>query len=456
MTVNQQKHQAHPTHHLPSITSIWLFLRSPGIFGAVVGLTFLAALLSIIIPQRPATVGDSPNNFIIWVSSLPPFFRQNIQFFETTGLFNIYQTVWFWLPAALLTLVCLIILADSIGPTRQRLKPATPEQLLVPHPLSRYRAQTIRLNAPQDAAQGTSAAAPLTEMKGALQANGYRISAATETQVIATRNPGRWSGPVWLATGLLLLLSGAMLQSVGGQSSGVMLSAKNSAPAMLAGQPVRLEAFLPQGDRAGNLTGGEVMLAFGKETPIQQMLYRPFYRQGWWILPARLQPQARVIFALKQDAEEIDLVFQSPNKPVQFKHTTQDLIFTLFYKVEDGKSDYRLTVVNSKPGAPILVAKNNTKFAIADLDLNGNIFVEDRVLVRAAKLPGLPFFLLGIAMLLTGLILMLLPKPALIRLDVVTKGRGSRINITTEGMRKAPDPDALFGGISIFQQDKQE
>jgi hypothetical protein len=73
----------------------------------------------------------------------------------------------------------------------------------------------------------------------------------------------------------------------------------------------------------------------------------------------------------------------------------------------------------------VTLIQNGSDFAITDTELAGRITIEQRLLLRAYRLPGLIFMVSGLIVLLGGIVLLALPPAGIIWLNTISKGRGS-------------------------------
>jgi len=223
------------------ITQIWVVLRSPRIIFDLAFILILESLVAWGIPQKPVNF-NTPADFVVWVSNLSPFFQQNFQWIDALGLFRIFQSAWFWFPASLFSLTSLIALADIAPATWQRFRQT---QNTIPHPLSHRYTESIRLDAPQDAGQATDTAPTMTALNATLTANDYRLHLSPDNNTItASRHRWRWSRPVLLLIGGLLLLFGSVIQTIWGNSDQASL-VENSLPMPFINHQISLSDFQP-------------------------------------------------------------------------------------------------------------------------------------------------------------------------------------------------------------------
>jgi hypothetical protein len=125
------------------ITGVWYGLRSPRFTLLLLALLGVVWLISWWLPQQiistnPETVRSA------WVASLPPLVQVWGNLLFSLGLAQIRQSIWFWLPLALLWLNGLLALADYLPGAWQRQRPTLPT-LNWQHPLARRVEFSARL-----------------------------------------------------------------------------------------------------------------------------------------------------------------------------------------------------------------------------------------------------------------------------------------------------------------------
>lgn len=449
-----KKNQTTPavSHHL-SFMSLWLTLRSPEMLAGSLFALAVAVALGAIIPQQPVHF-STPADFVVWLSDLPQFYRQAFQFFNLSGLFTVYRTVWFWLPAAGLVLVSLIVLADYVPATLVRLKKPGADFFpeLHPHPLSHQRRVTLRLIAPQNAAESTVAdsGATLAQLQQNLGRAGFTVAHRGEQDVVAARHRWRWLAPVLLPAGILLLMAGVVAQTIWGQAETVLLSAQSARPINFIGAPIRLVSFTPITAFTGNLLGGELALATAAGDPVLARLHQPARLNGWWLIPTKLQPMAQISFADQAEAEKMAMAIPDIARPIYFAYPDKNLLFELRYQVTP--PHYRLVLTGAPGRQP--VTRVDGSFSVPGAGLTGRILIEDKILLKAYKIPGLLFFLAGGLSLLAVSVMLFLPAPAIVTLRIITKGRGSKIEslIETPGYNAAAE--AVVNAALLLEQEE--
>jgi hypothetical protein len=431
------------------LTTLWLFLRSP--LNVAAGLLGLALSLSLaaLIPQRPATF-TTPAEETIWVSVLPEFFRNNYRFFNETNLFQVYDTFWFWIPAGFLVLVCLVNLADY-GPAlweRFQLGRTSPKFETVPavHPLITRTERTVRLSAPRSASESAPSDEAFAHLKATLQAEQYQLHESSATTLVAVRSNWAWLGPGLFLAGVLCLMVGLTSQFVFGQSDSVVLSSlstANNRPSQqntIGGESLSLQNFIPQQGLGGQMVGGRAEISFNEsETEAESRslsLHRPHFRGGWWLIPRRVQYEAR----LNLGAERLNLNFVNPNQAISFSYPAENLTFEIRYLPTEQGGDYRLNLLAEAGNPPAEITQTGDRFRIESLNLSGQVQLIERVQVVGYRVPGLIFLLVGASLIAVGLGSVLLAPPSLIWVQATSIGRGSKIETRAEHLRHSLRP----------------
>ena len=434
--------KAHSTRQLLSLAYFWSLLRMPE--SLTIALLTLALVLGLafMIPQQPATV-TSANEFTLWVAGLPKFYQEASEGFNRLGLFRILRTPWFWLPAAGLVLICLIALADYAPLVWPRFWARRPERATPqPHPFHRQLGRAIRAPSPTSAAESAASGLPLARLRANLAQAGYQVDPIDGKQgLVAAYAPRRWGGPAFVLGGLLLIAFGLVAQAWWGERQTVRLAVGSETVMMAANQPLRLKAFRPTLDEFNQIRGGKITLEAGQTKTLSWQLHRPSYLRGWWVIPVEIQPSAQIKLTQNQNSNETTrLTFADPLKPVEFLSPEQNLLFALRYLPGPDRPDYQLTLIGGPENLaelpPLLRAGAN--FSVPDFNLTGQVWLSEALLLQAYYLPTLGVVMAGLLLTGLGLVSLTLPPPRLIWLHIVTKGRGSRIEVVAEFLREMP------------------
>ncbi len=432
-----------------TLARLWRGIQRPTAFGALTGILAIEGLLALVIPQRPDTF-TSPADFVVWVSNLPPFFRQGYQFFSGLGLFGIFHSLWFWLPAAALMLVSLIAAAELFPSTVQRLRPSA-ALLTAPiaHSLQTLAIRNVRLTAPQNPGKATATHPVMSILQKKLTAAGFQINHQDETTLLATRHLWGWMIPLLTLLAIIFILSGTVIQTIWGNSEQAVL-AQNAT--VFVGQTMTVTAFTPRADADGTVRGGTLTLAADAPPLIVWDLARWQRLNGWWIAPPKLQPRAQITFEDGTTTENLTLIFDDIARPLIFSYTPRHQSLELRYIATDGHSGYQLRMRDAQNATVETAVRNGNGFSLPELGITGKVSIQDKFLLRAVRVPGAAPLAMGALLMALGVTLWFLDAPAIVRLTAVTKGRGSRIDasVETRGNRRAAEmlADTYFSEIN--------
>ncbi|RME75170.1 MAG: hypothetical protein D6784_08500 [Chloroflexi bacterium] len=184
------------TQSVPSLLSTTWMRRAAGVWRrlaaaettlVLLGLILLVALAGWMLPQPSAPVSADA-----WTASLPAWLQPWGGLLYMLGFYRLFRSPWFWLPAALLLLNCLLALADTLPPALRRGRGLAPP-VDRPFPRARRAGHVVRL--------GQSPDEQLLALQTALAGEGFRafVSAPARTVVMGRRRLG------WLARSLVYL-----------------------------------------------------------------------------------------------------------------------------------------------------------------------------------------------------------------------------------------------------------
>ncbi len=428
---------------------LWRVLGNPRVVFGLAVFLILEGLVAFELPQKPSYF-STPADFIVWISNLPPFFQHNFQWLDALGLFRIFQSAWFWFPASLLSLTTLVALADMIPATWQRIRQSTNS---IAHPLSHTHTETIRLEAPQDTGQATDTEPTLSALKDTLIEKEYRVQTFADDTIVASRHLWRWNYPAVILIGILFLLFGGAIQTIWGDSNQTSL-VENHRPMPFINHQILLSNFQPVSVNS-ELSGGILTLSTEDGQTINLQLGRWTHTEGWWIAPPRPRPNVQISFEQqKQGApERLSMVFEDTSRPLIVAYSPQEISLELRYRIENNQPAYRLSAHAQTDAQNIDVTQIGENFSISALGITGKVVLQDKFSLKAYKLPGLIPFILGAIFLGVGMVQFLMPPPVFVNIKTVTKGRGSRIKASAEGLAK---PEKLQSLLSKIIQNKQE
>lgn len=425
-----------PTPRFKIVARIWKILQQPKLFGALMLILAIEGVLALIIPQRPEPITE-PGQFVVWVSSLPPFLQQGYQFFDGLRLFSLLHSLWVWLPAAGLMLISFVSLADILPATLQRMH-STADNLL-PHPLEKTAARQLRIAAPQNPGEATAVSPAMDALHDALAAAKFTMVRHTDTELLAVRRRQAWFAPVLVFGGIILLIIGLAVQTIWGDSQQV-LPELGGAPTTFVGQRVQITGF----------SGNSLSLTIDGQ-PAEWPFGQWQRWHGWWLAPPKAQPLAKITFTDGTTTENLTLVFDDISRPLIFTYAPRQQSLELRYAIVNGHGDYRLRVRDAQNTTLEAATQHGRDFSLPEAGITGTIEIQDKFLLQAYRLPGVVFLALGGLLLIFGAAWWFFGTPIIVRLIAVVKGRGSRVDMNIHTLTKQSAADtiakALFAAI---------
>ncbi len=425
-----------------TIARLWKILQHPKLFGVLILVLAIEGGLALVIPQRPEPITE-PGQFVVWVSSLPPFLQQGYQLFDGLRLFSLSHSLWVWLPAAALMLISLIALADLLPAIWQRVHPTT--AALLPYPPEKTVTRQLRIAAPQNPGKATATAPTMDVLRDALAAAKFTVVQRTDTELLAVRQPWAWFAPVLALGGIILLIAGLAIQTIWGNTQQILLAA-GGAPATFIGQTVQITGFSPQ-------TDGGALTVSADGQPAEWQLERWQRRHGWWLAPPEARPLAKITFNDGNTTENLTLVFDDITRPLIFTYAPRRQSLELRYIVANGHGDYRLRVRDTQNTTLETAVQHGQDFSLPETGITGQIIIQDKFLLRAYRLPGVVPLALGALLILLGGAGWFFGAPAIVRLTAVTKGRGSRVDASIHMVANAPTANALADILSTHNEE---
>jgi hypothetical protein len=403
----------------------------------------LALLLRLLLPQQ-----ETPDETAsVWLVNLPLWLQPWGEPLFFLGFSRIFQSLWFWLPLALLLLSSLVALADYGPPARQRAGQGAGE-LEWQHPLARRTEQSVRLPPNPDAF--------LDKLRERLQAEAFVLEApADENQRLVKASRRRWA---WWSVpgsygGLLLLGLAFIIGFFSLKSERLSLLPLQAEPSKLFNgtlelsqldsnwSPARL-IYRPQG---------------GQPQPLTWRLYQPAFFQNLVVLPVAAQPVLTVeakdalgqplrLMPVQADlppATRLNLPAADPAEPFLIFIPSASLSFQIAPIPDRPTDDYNIQVLRtgeSEPSQNFSVNLGET-FEINDLTItiSANYSLE----LIARRDPALPLYGLSLALIGLSLLVLRVWPPWHIWLIPEVKGRGGQLYGVVETMDR-PEAAAQF------------
>ncbi|MBN1994998.1 MAG: cytochrome c biogenesis protein ResB [Anaerolineae bacterium] len=261
------------------LTLVWYTLRSPRTTITLLIILALVLVLGLTIPPQPMTAVEAG---AIWIANLPPWLQPGGETLFLLGFSRIFQSLWFWLPAALLLLNSLIALADYLPGTWSRLGKTTPP-LVWQHPLAHRVEHSIRLPSLPDEF--------LETLKERLQKKGFSLyqPAAEEQRVTGTgRWRWAWLGLVAVYLGLIGLIGAFVITSATAQTERFTL--KPGLPWSLSLVKGQFVLPLVEGATAGSIHVEYIQPGDRLAQRLPWRLYQPTLLHNTLLLPIAIEP----------------------------------------------------------------------------------------------------------------------------------------------------------------------
>ncbi len=356
---------------------LWFRLSNPYLTAILMGILAIVSLVGFIIPQQ-FSVNTSAT---FWIATLPFWLEPWGDLLYFLGFSEIFNTVWFWGPLALLLFHSLIAVADYVKPSWQRAHPAADiSSIEWQHPLAQRAEHSIRLPSSPDEL--------LTEFKRRFKQQGFTIDAPFEdNERIISVAQWRWN---WL--GIASLYGGLIFLSL------VLLLGRSS----FKGEQFTL---FPQETQTSRLLEGELELigieadqwlsqvkfTAQEDTNASQDLFWRLYRPIFWnsilILPTAIDPLITIqaenpsgegtkLIPLREDLSPSSLLYIPPEQadaPFYFLIPATSSAFQLSPTVNP--NEYNVQVKRASEPVP------SENFMITV----GDIFEVDQALIKVSR-----------------------------------------------------------------------
>lgn len=421
----------------------WYELRRPRTTAILAGLMALALLLRFLLPQQ-ATPDETAT---AWLVELPLWLRPWGEPLFFLGFSRIFQSLWFWLPLALLLLSSLVALADY-GPAARR-RAGQGGELERQHPLAGRTEQSVRLPPNPNAY--------LDKLKETLQAEQFVLeSPVDEHQRLVKASRRRWA---WWAVpgsygGLLLLGLAFITGFFSLKSERLSLPPLQAQPSKLFNGTFELSQldsnwspasliYRPQGAQT--------------EQPLTWRLYLPTLFQNAVVLPVAAQPvltveardaqgQPRRLIPVQVElspATRLNLPADDPAEPFLIFIPSASLSFQIAPIPDIPPDNYNIQVLRTGESEPSenFTAQLGETFEIDDLTItiDANYSLE----LIARRDPALPLYGLSLALIGLSLLVLRLWPPWHIWLIPEVKGRGGQLYGVVETIGR-PEAAAQF------------
>lgn len=420
------------------ITTLWYTLRSLQLTGVLIGLIVLVSFSGLVIPQQ-SPLGTRE----IWIAGLPPAIRPLGEVLFFLGFANIFQSIWFWLPLALLLLNSLVALADYLPGTRSRIRTTLPS-LNWQHPLAQRTEQVTRLPESPDEY--------LDALKSTLQQKGFFLyqDSQTEERIIgAVQHRWSWLAPAGWYVGLLLLIIAFLVNYFFLQVDKFTLSPQESQSSSLFAGTFELEEINPgQGLSRVNYTVGAQI------SKLHWRLYQPAFLNQTLIFPLAIEPiltveatdsQGKLVRLIPSQenlppAERLHLPLTDTQSPSYFLIPASGLAFQILSS-SDSADELNVQIRHAAETTPSTEVKTKLGEPFKAENLTVTIARNYNFTLLARRDPALPFYLVGLVVSLTAGVFYFWRPPLQLWLIPEVKGRGGQLYGVVE---KFGTPEASF------------
>ena len=410
------------------VASIWYALRHPRTTGLLLVVLIMVTLLGVFIPQQTGAVPPARTD---WVSSLPGWLQPTGDILFLFGLAQIFQSLWFWLPVALLLLHSLVALADYAPGSWRRLSRLAPP-LDWQHPLACRVENSARLpGLPDDF---------IDNLKQRLQKDGFTIYAPVESKqrfVGAARRRWAWLGVTAFYLGLIGVIGGFLITHYTlATDRFTLLPLRPHSSSLFKGDFILADA--PTSPGASQV----IYTPSGEEQfpqPLTWRLFWPILWQNTFILPVAVEPILIVemrdaanmpvkLFPLQEDlppVERLSMPLTDPSAPLYFTIPAADLAVQV---LADPTAGEVFNVQARRGVATPLVNANVPAGQVFQIDkYTGTLRVSHSLTVVARRDPAWPLYFLSGLLILAGLILTFVWPPILVWLIPEVKGLGGQL-----------------------------
>lgn len=414
------------------ILPLWYALSNLKMTGILIGIIMLVFLLSLIIPQQtaPGLAAATPE---VWIASLPPALRNGGEALFFLGFAHISQSVWLWLPLALLLLNSMIALAHYFPGSWQRMKPAMPS-LAWQHPLAQRGEHVTRLpEAPDEY---------LASLKRTLQQRGfflYQDSQTDERIIGAAQRRWTWLAPVGWYGGLILLIIAFLLSYFFAQGDNfTLLPQEAKSSPLFAGTFELEEVNTPPGfsriKYTASATDGEQV------SSLLWRLYQPTWLNQTLIVPITMEPvltieakdgQGRLarLIPFQENlapAERLYLPFTDAQSPLYFLIPSAKLAFQILPSTDLPES-FNIKVRPSVETSAVTEVKAKLGQAFTINDMAVTIGRSYNLTILTRRDPAWPFYVIGLVLIGVATIFYFWRPPLQLWLIPEVKGRGGQL-----------------------------
>ena len=242
------------------VVAVWRPLTSVRFALALIGFLAFAGLLSIVLPQVPVVVRDSPAAVDAWVEFQKGKFGPFTEPMHRLGLFTVITSRWFLASLGLLAVsICAYTVERFLAIWRNVARP----QERVPESFFDRAANRV--------AFATAGAATAPKLEALLRGRRYQVHTAREgktTYLFADRFAWAQMGTFVSHLALVVLLAGGLVSKFGGHTSALFIAEGASSPVFAVSHPNQMQVAVI--DAVGEFDSEGLPLDYRTELVIYQ------------------------------------------------------------------------------------------------------------------------------------------------------------------------------------------
>jgi hypothetical protein len=409
---------------------VWYVLRSPKTTVGLLILLTLVLAVSLLLPQQQVTIDANAATQAVWLNNLPEWVQPAGSNFHFLGFAQILYTPWFWIPAGLLLLNSLVALADYAPGCTRRIRDVTPP-VDWQHPLARRVEYSVRLSHFPD---------NFTELfRTRFDQQRFVLhnrSSEQERVTTAFRRRWGWLGIPVIYLGLLTLVIAFILTFFSLKTEQFTLSPLQSRATNLLGGQLDLTAvdfdagisqltFTPAGSESGQL------LSWHHYQPrlVNRMIVFPM--DGESIITVEVSDPAGELIALDPlpenlpPTEHLRMILEaSADASIHFTIPSMDIAVRVSPAAASNAFNVQLLGGEQAELIDNVLVVPGREFKIGDMTAMLALDHSINVIVRRDM--GWPFYILAVALIVSGTVLTLL-RPAVVWLIPEVKGIGGQL-----------------------------
>ena len=219
------------------LLGFWRLLGSLGFALVMLGFLALAGLLSILLPQVPAQIENSPAAVAAWVEFQKGKFGPLTEPMFRLGLFDVFASRWF---IATLGLLAVAVFAYIVSRLPQFWQNIARPQERVPDSFFDRAANRVAFATPEQAQEGEAA----SRLADLLAARRYKVSAVRQgatTYLFADRFAWAQVGNLITHLAVIIFLVGGLTSSLGGFTSALIIAEGTASPVFAVSDPNQMQ-----------------------------------------------------------------------------------------------------------------------------------------------------------------------------------------------------------------------